>query len=456
MQLWRRSRRFRAERGQASGIAPPKLRVWLGAHRPTRVLLINQYYWPDHASTAQHLTDLAEALAARGHECHVLCSRGGYRAGQKARPADEEHQGVHIHRLGATSLGRRNTLARMTDYLSFYAKAMARALAMPRFDVVVTLTTPPIIGLVGTALRRFKGSRHVFWSMDLHPDASIALGRMSARSPVVAALARLSDAVYRRADRVVVLGSYMADRVAAKGVRPGRIETVPVWSRKDEIYPLPRDRNGLRAELGWARKFVAMYSGNMGLAHAFDEFLEAARRLRDRKEIAFLFVGDGPRLDEVRRAQTLESLDNIRLMDYFPRERLHASLSLADVHLISMRREMSGIVVPGKLYGVMASGRPAIFIGPEHCESADTIRQADCGMNFRQGDVDGLVEALDRLAANPELAREMGERGRAFFLEEHEQEACCAQWARVIAEVAGQRSTLPRPEQFASAVRTAS
>ena len=131
-----------------------------------------------------------------------------------------------------------------------------------------------------------------------------------------------------------------------------------------------------------------MYSGNLGLAHSFDEFLEAARRLRDRDDIVFLFVGGGPRAAEVRAAQDREGLTNIRLLDYFPREQLHRSLSVADVHLISMRPEMTGIVVPGKLYGIMASGRPALFVGPAHCESADTIRHAGCGLTIALGDAE--------------------------------------------------------------------
>ncbi len=376
--------------------------------RPKRLLFINQYYWPDHASTAQHLADLAESLASAGHEFHVLCGQGGYKPGAPRPPIFEVHHGVTIHRVPATSLGRRSTLTRMTDYLSFYARALIMALALPRFDVVVTLTTPPIIGLVGTLLRRLKGSRHVYWSMDLHPDASLALGRMSRRNPVVVALAWLSDFVYRQADKVVVLGPYMADRIFAKRVRSDRVTMIPVWSRRDEIYPMPRHAHPLREALGLADKFVAMYSGNLGLAHAFDEFLDAARRLRDRPDIVFLFVGGGPRLSEIVAAKERDRLDNIRLLDYFPREQLHASLSVADVHLISMRREMTGIVVPGKLYGAMASGRPALFVGPEHCESADTIRQSECGLTVRLGNVEELVEALTLLAADSELVEKLG------------------------------------------------
>jgi colanic acid biosynthesis glycosyl transferase WcaI len=323
----------------------------------------------------------------------------------------------------------------MTDYLSFYAGAILRAILIPRCDVVVTLTTPPIIGLIGTLLMLLKGSKHVYWSMDLHPDASLALGRMRKSHPVVRALDWLSSFVYRQADRVVVLGPYMAERIASKGARPERIVTIPVWSRREEIYPVQRGTNALRKSLGLQDAFVAMYSGNLGLAHSFEEFIEAARRLRDRSDIVFLFVGGGPRLDEVKRAKESEGLDNIQLLDYFPREHLHVSLSLADAHLISMRPEMTGIVAPGKLYGVMAAGRPALFVGPEHCETADTIRDAGCGVTLEPGDIDGLVSALELLADDPSVVRRMGERGRLAFLAGYERRLCCERWNALVGDV---------------------
>ena len=442
-----RERKWRAEAAQEVPALPPRRRLGLArlAPRPRRLLFVNQYYWPDHASTAQHLTDLTESLAEQGHECHVLCAQGRYQPGAPRPPKYEVHNGVHVHRVPATSLGRKSDLTRYADYLSYYARAFWTALTLPRFDAVVTLTTPPIIGLVGTVLRRIKGTRHIYWSMDLHPDASLALGHLSARNPLVAGLAWLSDLVYRQADQVVVLGAYMADRISAKRVRRDRLVSIPVWSRRDEIYPLPRAGHPLRAELGLADKFVAMYSGNLGLAHTFDEFLEAARRLRDRPEIVFLFVGAGPRLAEVRAVKEAEGLDNVRFLDYFPREQLHASLSVADVHLISMRREMTGIVVPGKLYGAMASGRPTLFVGPEHCESADTIRQADCGLTVRQDDADGVVEAIQRLAADRALAEGLGNRGRAAFLATHERAPCCARWNDLLAALVPLASPEARP-----------
>jgi colanic acid biosynthesis glycosyl transferase WcaI len=455
---WRRflegpNGRWRLEGRSDDAIAPPRFRRVAGPVRapraPRRILFINQYYWPDHASTAQHLADLAESLAQEGYDCHVVCSRGAYQGASANLPGEERHNGVTIHRLPASALGRRNTLCRLADYLSFYLLALLHSLALPKFDVVATLTTPPLIGLVGTVLRRLKGSVHVCWSMDLHPDASLVLGRMSARNPMARTLARLSNLVYRRADKVVVLGPYMADRVGGKQVRPDRLATIPVWSRRDEVYPLPRDDHPLRKALGLGEKFVIMYSGNHGLAHAFEEFLEAARRLSRDPGIVFLFVGDGPRRAEVVAAKERSGLENVVLLDYFPRAELFRSLSLADVHLISMRREMTGVVVPGKLYGAMASGRPTVFVGPEHCEPADTIRESGCGFTIRLGDVNALVESLTHLASDPELAGRLGDRGREAFLAQHEKDVCCARWSALLGELCG--ATRPATNAFADA-----
>jgi colanic acid biosynthesis glycosyl transferase WcaI len=152
-------------------------------------------------------------------------------------------------------------------------------------------------------------------------------------------------------------------------------------------------------------------------------------------------VGDGPRKDEVQAARDSEGLTNIRLLDSVPRDWLHASLSMADAHLISMRREMNGIVVPGKLYGAMAAGRPVIFVGPEHCEPADTVRSAGCGFTLPTGDALGLVRALEKLASDPSLARRMGERARSAFIAHYEQKLCCSKWCELIEE------TLTQPER---------
>jgi glycosyltransferase involved in cell wall biosynthesis len=265
-------------------------------------------------------------------------------------------------------------------------------------------------------------------------------------------LARLIDT---HADVVVVLGPYMGDRVRERGARDSRIVQIPVWSRRDEVDPWPWQANPLRESLGLSDKTVFMYSGNMGLAHAFDELLQALEKLQHRADLVFLFVGDGPRRREIEARLAESPLPNVRMLDSMPRSDLGALLTLADVHLITMRPGMTGIVVPSKLYGIMAAARPALFVGPEHCETADTIREADCGITIRPGDVASLVAAIEELAASRGPREAMGLRGRELFLREYEREVCCNLWHELIESLVFIPRAAARPAPHAGVARAA-
>lgn len=400
------------------------------------LLFINQHYYPDFASTAQHLTDLAEHLVDDGYEVHVLCSAGHYLSGSMDVPMEETHNGVHIHRVRATAFGRDTLLGRLADYASFFLQVLWRVLTGPRYDYVIPLTTPPLIALVATAARLLRGQPYGIWSMDLHPDAEVAVGMLDEGQPLTRVLHALNDWAYRRADFVVDLGPYMKQRIRDKGVPDERLHTIPVWNKKDEVYPIPDDENPLVDEVGLRDKFVVMYSGNAGLGHRFDEVLEAMRYFEGHPDVFFLFVGSGPRRDEITTFAEAHDLSNFAYLDYFPREQIKYSLSLADVHLLTLYNAMAGIAVPGKLYGILAAGKPVLMLGPEASDSGETIRKYDVGTvvdPHMAGDAtEQFIGAVEGLYEDEKRRAEMGERGREVFLDHFEQEVCCEQWAELI------------------------
>ncbi|MHC4894177.1 MAG: glycosyltransferase family 4 protein [Planctomycetota bacterium] len=412
------------------------------------MLFVNQYYWPDVASTGQHLTDLAEHLVDAGHEVRVICSRGKYLEGRGTAPRREVRNGVEIQRVSATSFGKRRTLAhRALDYASFHALVALKLAFSGWADVCVTLTTPPLLGLWGRLAQLVAGTRHVHYVMDLHPDAEFELGMLDRRSLLGRFLDWGCGHPMRTAERNVVLGPYQGARVIAKGVDPERITEIPVWSRREEIEPLRHEDNPLRAELGWSDRTVVMYSGNAGLVHQFEEFLDAAERLRDEApEVLFAVVGGGPRRAEIETAKRERQLDNLELLDYFPREALARSLSAADIHFMSLRPEQTGVAVPGKLQGILAAGRPVLFVGAERCESADTIRDADAGRTFVPGQSNELADAILALAADEPERRRLGQSARAAFLTHFERAVACEQWRRLLEEVAGESVEVPASE----------
>lgn len=402
--------------------------------RPS-ILFVNQHYWPDVAATGQVLSDLAEYLVGEGYEVEVLCSRGGYEGGKVDAPSREIRRGVRVTRVPSPGFGRRRNRGRFADYGTFLAQVAARLAVGRRRDLVVLLTTPSMLPVSGWIAGRLRGRPYAIWSMDVHPEIEIALGILPAA--VSRVLGPLDRASHGRAEFVVALGSCMRERLIAKGVSPARLRTIPVWSRADELRPVERAENRLAAELGIEDEFVVMYSGNAGLAHRFEEVLGAIGRLQADPGVEFVFIGGGPRKPEI--LSRANGTRNFRYLEYRPRGELGSSLSLGDVHLLTLRGDMAGLVVPVKLYGIMAAGRPVVMVGPRESESARTIEREGIGHvidpdELGGGATDRLVEVLRGLRADPGERRRMGERARAAFLERYERSRRCAEWGRLIGE----------------------
>lgn len=415
-----------------------------------RLLFVNQHYWPDVASTGQHLTDLAEHLAGDGFEVSVLCATGTYLGERSAVPTKEQHSGVRIRRVKTTSFGRGTHIGRILDYASFYTHVVGRLLFGRHYDLVIVLTTPPLLGFACALGRKLRGQRYAIWSMDLHPDAEEALGMLKSGSIAARMLHVMNDVGYRNASLVVDLGVYMKRRLLEKGVAEERLHTIPVWSKKEEVHPVDPADNPLRTKLALEDRFVVMYSGNAGLAHQFEAVLETMQRLRNDPFVFFLFVGGGPQRKVIEACIEEHGITNASYRDYFPRSELAHSLGIGDLHLLTLQNEVAGIAVPGKLYGIMAAGRPLVMIGPGESEPADTIREFGIGSVIDTSV--GNAHAADQLVAtvlssmrSPKERSEIGSRARTAFLDHFEQEACCREWYTVLCEQLGKRPDVPDP-----------
>ncbi|HZZ86325.1 MAG TPA: glycosyltransferase family 4 protein [Anaeromyxobacteraceae bacterium] len=397
-----------------------------------KVLFLNQFFHPDHSATAQIATDLAEDLVARGFEVSALAARGSYLGGRPLPPR-EEYRGIDIRRVRATSLGKKTLLHRACDYASFYAVAAAELARLPRQDVIVAMTTPPLIAAAALAARPFRGAKLVYWVQDLYPEVAVAMGALGARSPATLAMSAASRQVLRRADRVVVLGEAMRERVVSAGAPRERAAVIPNWSDSASVHPVPHAENPLRAELAGSTGCLVMYSGNMGRGHDLDTLLGAARLLRDREDVRFLFLGDGARRSQVEAAAG--ELPNVAVGPYRPREQLALSLSAGDLHLASLDPGLEGLIEPSKVYGIMAAGRPALFVGPPGSEVARMLLREGCGDVFAAGDPAALAAGIAALAGDPRKREEMGARARTALVERYDRRIAANQFASLLASL---------------------
>lgn len=380
-----------------------------------RVILVNRYFHPDHSATAQLLSDLAFALAGQGCEVCVVTSQQTYEDPEASLPRQETVASVRVVRVPTTRFGRQGLWGRGLDYASFHLAAAWALLGQTRTgDVVVAETDPPLISLVAALVAWVRGARLVNWVQDLFPEVACALG-VRGSSAAAALLTGARNLSLRAAATNVVLGGRMAGRLRGLGVPPERITVIHNWSDGRQIRPVAHEANPLRAEWGLQGRFVVGYSGNMGRAHEFESLLEAAWLLRDEPGIAFLFIGGGARRVEIEAQARSRGLGNVIFKPYQPRERLMHSLGAPDLHVISLRPELEGLIVPSKFYGIAAAGRPTLYIGDPDGEIPRILREEACGVTVRPGDAEGLANQVRGLAADAAECARMGVRARLAF-----------------------------------------
>jgi glycosyltransferase involved in cell wall biosynthesis len=386
------------------------------------VVFFNRSFYPDGAATGQLLTDLAEDLV-RQHGWKVtvitgvplqpskpaLPSQGGWFVGR------EEYRGVAIRRARGSSFDKRRFVGRATNYVSYFLTACWAGLRVERPDVVVALTDPPIIGLAAWMTAKRAHAPLVMAYQDLFPEVTSLLEDFHSDA-IDGALQRVNQFLCRHATRIVALGETMKRRlVENKGAPEDRTVIIANWADASAIQP--GDKHTEFAEQhGLTDAFVVMHSGNLGLSQGLETILDAAAQLRDLPNLRIVFQGDGVKKADLKRQAAALGLTNVLFLPYAPKERLGETFAAADVFIVSLQRGMAGYIVPSKLYGILASGRPYVAAVEPSCEVAEITRTRDCGLVVEPGSADALAQAIRRLYEDRSLAARLGTNARSAAL----------------------------------------
>ena len=379
-------------------------------------LFINQFFWPDPAATSQLLTDVAAWAVEAGHGVRVIAGATKYTESEDLIPPP-----VRVDRCPAFPF-RRGILGRIASYLSFLIVAAMHAFRGPRPDAVVTLTTPPALGLIGSLVRAARGARHYIWEMDLYPDIAVDMGVLSPRSPLTRILRWVFDFSRLRADGIIALGEEMKDRLIAHGIPAEKIHVCENWADGRDITPLPFPTGPL----------TLYYSGNLGIVHDVDTILDAMQHFRNDARFRFLFAGGGSRRARFEASCRERSIGNALFGPYCDRADLGVRLAQGHIGLVTQRAETLGSVVPSKTYGIMAAGRPILFIGPKQATPARIVEKYRCGWHIEPGDVRGLVELLETLAHGPDLIHSAGDLARQAFEQHYDRPIAVARLCAIL------------------------
>ena len=371
------------------------------------ILLLNQYFPPDASATAKMAAMVVETLAQR-HQVTVLAGRPSYDPSEY-HPyyllRRETFGNVTVERVGSTAYPRFQMRRRVCNYLTYLALAVLRALSI-RADVVLAMTDPPIAGLAGALVAAVSGRPFVYNIRDLYPDMALG-GEIVQPSRWAAAWEKLHRRALRRAARVIVLGEDMRDRIVAKGVDPARVVVIR------DGAPIPKNipaRNGpVAQEIRCGFPFIVLHAGNLGFYGAWETLVRAAKLLEN-DGVGFIFVGEGAARPQIEASAA--GCPAVRFLPFRPPEQIPCVLAAGDLHVVTVRRGLEGVVVPSKLYGILAAGRPVLAVAPPETDVARIVRGAGCGVAVDPDDPVAVAEAVRALARDPERVAHMGRRAR--------------------------------------------
>lgn len=407
---------------------------------PMHVVFFNRSFYPDTAATGQILTDLCEDLVqVHGFQVTVisgmpLLSVEG--AGHVDRvAARERYRGIDVVRARGTRLSKARFIGRAMNYVTYFLSACGAGLRIRRPDVVISLTDPPIIGLAGWLTSRWHRVPLIMAYQDLFPEVAVLLEDFQS-DLVNSVLQRVNELLCRKATRIVALGETMRERlVVGKGAAREKTLVIPSGADTQAVVPGPK-RNSFSEAHGLVDKFVVMHSGNIGLSQSLETLIDAATILRDVHDIQFVFQGDGVKRADLEAQAIARGLGNVMFLPFQPKDRLAESFAAADLFVVSLQAGLAGYIVPSKLYGILAAGRPYVAAVEDACEVAAITRSHDCGVVARPGDPRDLADKILSCFHDPDANVRRGANARAAGVS-FDRRLQVAKYADLCREVAG-------------------
>ena len=381
-----------------------------------RILVLNQYFDPDVAASAQRLTDLAEDLAAH-HDVTVIAGRPSYNPALHVGTPRPRPDRLRVRRVLSTAFHRQHSLGRILNYLTYLGGALLLGLTSPKPDVVITATDPPLAGVVGRWVSVLRRVPFIYLLWDVHPQLARAAGLMRPGF-AMSAIDALSRHALRHASIVIAPTGNMKESAVSAGAPADRVVVVPLWEDTIRMTPGPRD-NAFSRDHGLLQKFVVMYSGNIGLTQRLDLLLDVAEGMRDLEDVVFVLIGEGAGKPALHEEAERRRLTSVRFLPYRSPDEMLLSFAAADVLVVSLAPGLTRYMHPSKVYTIMASGRPVVAALDPASDTARLITRGRFGLVAPPGDAAAVEQHLRWLHDHRDERDAMGRRARAAAEQEY-------------------------------------
>lgn len=400
----------------------------------TKVSIITQFYPPDYAATGQLIEELANQLSQQKIKIQVITGQPAYGQQKTLAPSREQQTNLNVRRSLTSRFWPQRLRGRVINGLLFCLIAGLRLLK-PRYrgDVLLLTTEPPYLIFLGYLAKLIFRLPYVCLLYDLYPDVAVSLNVISENHWLTRLWNWLNEKIWRNAQGIIVLSSTMKERIVAKCPDiADKISVIPNWSDPDYITPKPKTENPFAIKHNLVQPFTVLYSGNMGRCHDMETIMATAWELKD-EPIQFVFIGGGAKYNDCYHTVIKQwGLNNCLFLPFQPKKDLPNSLTACDLSLVTISKGMEGLVVPSKLYGFLAAGKPVAAVCEEHSYLSQILQEAGCGQTFVNGDSKGLADYIRFLATYREKVETMGQAGRRYLETHFTPEVVAQQYAQVL------------------------
>jgi glycosyltransferase involved in cell wall biosynthesis len=415
-----------------------------------KILYVSQYFPPEMGAPAARAAELSRHWANSGHDVSVLTGFPNhptgvippeYRKRAQRLVAREDVNGVKVVRTWLLPFPNRKAYERMLNYSSFCVSAATTGLFVSRPDVVIGTSPQLLVGLSGLCIARAKRVPFVFEVRDLWPESLAAVGMGNENSVLHRLLAKVAGFLYRNSDHIVVVTQAFEKYLVERWNVPRKKISVVENGVETNLFAPSSESDSLKLQLNAEGKFIVCYIGTMGMAHGLETMVEAADRLRQSApDVLFLLVGEGADKERIVALAKTRGLDNLQFVDQQPREKIPAYISASDACLVLLRKtDLFKTVIPTKMLEFMSCARPVI-LGVDG-QAREIMDRAQAGIFIEPGNVGALMEAVERLRANPQLRADLGSNGRRHIVDYFSREQTAATYVTVLDQILGRRST---------------
>ena len=390
-----------------------------------KILIIANYFYPDVASLGQIITELSYELKKDFNVC-VLAAIPNYSDKFKVDKANinkkfyiEKVNGITVYRIIVPNVDKKNKISRINYILKYYCNSKKAIRSITKYDIVLTVSQPPILGgMLGRYAKKIQASKLIYNIQDFNPEQIEAID-FSKSKLLISILKYFDNKTCSSADEIVLVGNDQLPTLKKRNYEfTKKANVINNWIDDQIIKPIDEHEMKImdfKKRYKIIDKFVVMYSGNIGLFYDLENLIKVAYKLKDYRDIQFVFIGTGARKKDLEEYKLKNKLDNITFIPYQKKEDLNISLNSADVHLVVNAKKIKGVSVPSKLYGVMGVGKYIIGVLEKNSEARNIIEASQCGKCVETEDYNGFEKLIIDAYINRSSIKNVGLNGRKYL-----------------------------------------